>query len=61
MHAGERLCTHERRQKCDVRMQSDTSLPPVMALDLLASGRRKLFTEGPPLLAPAIIMLSDKV
>lgn len=55
----ERPCAGEHQQKRDAGMQSDTS--PVMARDLLASGSRKLFTESPPLLAPAIITLSDKV
>lgn len=44
VHTRVRLCVHVCRQKLAVRMQSDTSLLPVIALDLLASGRRKLFT-----------------
>lgn len=55
--ARERPCARERRQKRDAGMRSDA----VMARDLLASGSRKLFTEGPPPLAPAIITLSDEV
>lgn len=44
MHTLDCLCMRERHQELAVRMQSNTSLPPVMALDLLASERRKLFT-----------------
>lgn len=50
----------ERCQNIGVRMHGDIPLPPVMALDLLASERRKLFTLCPTLLPMAIIMLSDK-
>lgn len=43
-----------------VSMQTDASPLRVMALDLLASGGRKLFTESPPLVPIAGIMLSHK-
>lgn len=54
------LCMQEHRQNSSVGMHGDTLLLPVMALDLLASERRKLFTLCPTLLPMAIIMLSDK-
>lgn len=45
----------------NVVTECKSDISPVMIRDLLASGSRKLFTESPPLLAPAIIILSDKV
>lgn len=60
-HTGGRLCMHERHQKLAVRMQSNASVPPVMALPLLACEReKKQLTQCPALLPMAIIMLSDK-
>lgn len=41
VHMGESLVMHERHQKLAVRMQSDASLPPVMALPLLACEGKK--------------------
>lgn len=47
-------------QNSGVRMHGDAPFLPVIALDLLASKRRKLFTLCPAVLPMAIIMLSDK-
>lgn len=41
------LCMQEHRQNIGVRMHGDARLLPVMALKLLASERRKLFTLCP--------------
>lgn len=54
------FCMQEHCQNIGVRMHGEAPLVPVMALDFLASERRKLFTLCPTLLPMAIIMLSGK-